>query len=353
MWIDADSEYIQYCGRIDFDDAKAPEFVYPCSSIRIRFTGRKLSAAVSNRHIYWENSLGYIVDGRQGKVVLPETGDRITITLLDETEAKSHDIMLFKRQDACHTFRFYGLETDDDTKLLPPEEPSCRRIEVYGDSVSAGEVSEAVAFAGKEDPEHNGEYSNSYYSYAWICARTLHAQIHDIAQGGAALMNKTGWFREPESIGMEEIFDKIQYYPELGKVKSWDFSKYIPQVVVVAIGQNDSHPRNYMAEDYECEESVCWRKHYKDFVGRLRERYPQATIILTTTILSHHPGWDRSIEEVCRELKMTDSRIHHFMYSRNGCGTPGHIRIPEAEEMSAELVSFIETLGDGIWNGKQ
>lgn len=27
-----------------------------------------------------------------------------------------------------------------------------RKIEVYGDSVSAGEVSEAVDFAGKEDP---------------------------------------------------------------------------------------------------------------------------------------------------------------------------------------------------------
>ena len=41
-----------------------------------------------------------------------------------------------------------------------------RRIKVYGDSVSAGEVSEAVDYTRKEDPEHNGEYSNSWYSYA-------------------------------------------------------------------------------------------------------------------------------------------------------------------------------------------
>ena len=37
-----------------------------------------------------------------------------------------------------------------------------KRIEVYGDSVSAGEVSEAVDFVGKEDPEHEGGYSNGY-----------------------------------------------------------------------------------------------------------------------------------------------------------------------------------------------
>lgn len=41
-----------------------------------------------------------------------------------------------------------------------------KRIEVYGDSVSAGEVSEAVDFVGKEDPEHEGGYSNSYYLMA-------------------------------------------------------------------------------------------------------------------------------------------------------------------------------------------
>ena len=51
---------------------------------------------------------------------------------------------------------------------------------MYGDSVSAGEVSEAVEYTGKPDPEHNGQYSNSWYSYAWMTARRLDAEIHDI-----------------------------------------------------------------------------------------------------------------------------------------------------------------------------
>ena len=33
---------------------------------------------------------------------------------------------------------------------------------------------------------------------------------------------------------------------------------------------------------------------------------------------------------------------HHFLYRRNGAGTPGHIRIPEAEEMAEELAGYIE-----------
>ena len=42
------------------------------------------------------------------------------------------------------------------------------------------------------------EYSNSWYSYAWIAARKLDAQLHDIAQGGVALLDNTGWYHEPD-----------------------------------------------------------------------------------------------------------------------------------------------------------
>lgn len=69
-------------------------------------------------------------------------------------------------------------------------------------------------------------------------------------------------------------------------------------------------------------------------------------IILTTTILMHDKNWDTSIEEVCRRID--SSRVHHFMYQKNGSGTPGHIRIPEAEEMAEELSAYINSLGD-IW----
>ena len=195
--------------------------------------------------------------------------------------------------------------------------------------------------------DYDGEYSNSYYSYAWMTARNLNAEIHDIAQGGAALLDGTGWFDGPDFMGMESIYDKIQYYPKPEKPSKWDFQQYRPHVVIVAIGQNDANPDNYMAENYEGEKAKHWRNSYRDFVAKLRTIYPKATIILATTILGHDANWDKAIDEVCHEL--ADERIHHFLYSNNGTGTPGHIRIPEAEQMSKELTAFIESLGEGIW----
>lgn len=348
MKIKPDNKILQYGGRIDFDDPLAPVWVYPCTYAAMKFTGTYVKVILENHRSCWDNYMGYILDGEQGKLLLPESG-KVTLTIGEGLEDKEHELLFFKRMDSCHTVTFYGFEVEDKAILHPVAEKPHRRIEVYGDSVSAGEVSEAIEYAGQEDPEHNGEYSNSWYSYAWMTARKLNAQLHDIAQGGIALLDDTGWFAAPHYKGMETCYDKIQYHPDLGPAKPWDFTKYRPHVVVLAVGQNDNHPQDYMAEDYQGEKAVYWRKHYRKFVERLREIYPKAEIILKTTILEHSPRWDEAIEEVYQQLKETDKHLHHFRYSNNGCGTKGHIRVPEADKMSEELAAFIDSLGEEIW----
>lgn len=346
MFVSPDHENLIYCGRIDFSDPKAPVMLFPCSYVRFRFRGTGVKATVANRREYATSYLGCLIDGQMSKVKLAEEGT-VTVTLAEHLPDTEHEVMLYKRMDACHIMTFLGVELSQGAVLCrPPEEPE-RRIEVYGDSVSAGEVSEAVDCVGQPDPPHDGQYSNSYYSYSWITARKLNARIHDIAQGGAALLNGTGWFHAPDYIGMEQIFDKLQYNPRLGEIKEWDFSLYRPQVVIVALGQNDGNPEDYMAADYQGEKAKHWRMRYGNFLKKLRTIYPDATIIAATTILNHDPSWDRAIEQVCRESG--DDRLHHFLYRNNGRGTPGHIRIPEAEGMAEELSGFITSLGEGIW----
>ena len=351
MFIDADHPQLQYSGRIDATDPKAPVFVFPCTSVRIRFTGPVLKAHVQNFGAYWDHYLGLILDGVQAAFRLPQEGKAV-LELLQEKDLPAggqnvHEALLFKRQDACHEVAFMGFELAADGQILELEEAPARRIEVYGDSVSAGEVSEAVGYVGKEDPQHNGEYSNSWYSYAWMTARKLGAQIHDIAQGGIALMDHTGWFCDPHFIGMESVWDKVHYNPQLGKATEWDFAKYTPDVVVVAVGQNDSHPFDYMKQDAEGEQAETWRRHYKAFLQKIRSAYKDAQIVCCTTLLEHDSSWDASIGRVCREL--ADDKITHYTFRRNGKATPGHLRIPEAEEMAEELAAYIRKLPVTGW----
>jgi len=341
------NENLQYSGRIDFTNEEEPMFVFPCSYIALRFTGTTCKIIIKNKHSYWTNYLGYIIDGKQEKIMIQDE-EQVCLTLADNLEDKEHTLLLFKRMDACHTVIFYGFVFDKGVKISKAEDKPNRRIEVYGDSVSAGEVSEAVDYVGKADPEHQGEFSNSWYSYAWMTARKLNAQIHNIAQGGIALLDHTGWFAAPDYIGMEQVYNKLQYNPETGEVNTWDFKCYTPHVIIVAIGQNDNHPVDYMAADYNSEESKNWRTHYKAFIQNLRAIYKEATIVLATTILRHDFSWDKAIEEVTQDLQ--DNKVYHFIYSQNSVGTHGHIRIPEADRMSDELAAFINSLGEEIWN---
>ncbi len=347
MFVLADNRYLQYSGRIDFEDVLAPVFVYAGSYVRLRFTGKSFGVTISNRRSYGSNYVGYILDGVQGKFLLEQDREQHSYSLVQGLASGEHELLLFKRMDSCHYFTLHGFELEEGGQILPSDPLPNRRMEVFGDSVSCGEVSEAVDYVGKEDPQHDGEFSNSWYSYSWITARKLNAELHITSQGGAALLDQTGWFCGPDFVGMESIYDKIQYNPQLGEVKQWNFTAWTPHVVVVAIGQNDANPENYMARDYDCEKSVNWRKRYRIFVERLMELYPRATFVLTTTILGHDASWDRAIDQVCREIG--SPRVHHFLYEKNGCGTPGHIRIPEAEKMAEELSGYIGSLGEKIW----
>ena len=340
-------ESLQYMGRIDFAKDGGPEFVFPCTFVKIKFKGTAIKTELTNTQQCWDNYMGVILDGVQTKFKLAGWNDwgRKGYILGENLEDTEHELMLFKRQDSCHTVQFHGFWLNDGAEVLSLPALPERRIEVYGDSVSAGEVSEAVEYCGQPDPQHNGEWSNSYYSYSWTLARKLNAQIHDIAQGGICLLDDAGWFAGPTACkGMFSMYDKIQYHTDLGVQKRWDFSKYTPDVVIVAIGQNDKDPYDYMKADYNSEQSLYWRLAYKDFIGKLRKRYPQAHIILSTTILNHDSVWDDAIDDVCKQLQTSDDKIHHFLYSNNGCGTHGHIRIPEAEKMADEMAAYIESL---------
>lgn len=347
MFINSDDKRLQYSGRIDWSNPKEPVWIFPCTSVKLRFTGADIKVHVRNRKGYWDNRLGCLLDGVQSELRLPDEGETVLEISVSEEQKKEHELLLFKRQDSCHEATILGFELEDGETLLDVPEKPVRRIEVYGDSVSAGEVSEAVDYVAKEDPEHNGEYSNSWYSYAWMTARKLGAEIHDIAQGGIALMDNTGWFFEPNAIGMETVWNKIHYNPTFGEATDWDFSGYTPHVVIVAIGQNDNHPIDYMKEDYMCEKSVLWRTKYREFLGKLRNQYPEAHIVCITTLLNHDASWDQSIKQVVEEMK--DDKISNYQFKRNGAGTPGHLRIPEVEEMAEELSEYIETLDIKEW----
>ena len=341
---------ISYMGRIDFSDAEAPAFYFAGSQVRFKFTGTAVTVRINNKNVWGNVSLGYVVDGRLGCVPMDynNNGKDVDLKIAGALEENTeHTIIIYKRYAANQMFSLKGIEIENG-ELVPDDVKYDLKMEVYGDSVCAGEVSEAVDFVGRCDPENHGSiYDNSWHSFVMQTSRKLNAQIHNIAQGGIAVFNDTGYFHWPKMIGMESVYDKLCYFPEGGELTQWDFSKYVPDVVVFALGQNDKHNGITDKDDLDItdpEYHEKWKNGYKKIIRALSENYGSNTkFVLTTTLLNHDKTWDDAIEEIKNELNAEGIKAYHNVFKRNGCATHGHPRIPEHNEMAEELTSFINS----------
>ncbi len=335
--IPADSGFFRYMGRIDFDDPKRPVMVWPATCADINFTGTSVSVILKNMNFQDDTHFGVILDGVMKKFTLPTTRQDELYTVAENLEDKPHTLRILKTMAAHNYLEFVGIVVDENAEVSLPEHKYDYKIEVYGDSVSAGEVTEALYYEGQCDPEnHRNTLDNSAFSYPYKLAKKLNAELHDIAQGGIALLDGTGYFCSDQLTGMESCYDKIQYSPYADK-KQWDFSRYTPDCVVIALGQNDANPEPERIKTPEYRRM--WKDEYIKFLRTLMEKYPAANFVLILTILGHDHTWDDALEEITREVN--SDRVTHFMFRRTGCGTNGHPRATEQEEMAEELYRYI------------
>jgi hypothetical protein len=264
-----------------------------------------------------------------------------------------HDVDVYRRSDAVNgQFRFKGFALDAGASLDWPARRPKRRIEFFGDSVTSAARVEAVGYEGMPDVsvgtyDRREPLANAYWSYAWIAARALGAEAHVNGIGGLALNDGNGWWGGKQLTGLESTFDKLSPLP--ARFSPWDFSKWTPHVVVIAICQND---KRYM-NPRDPGDRRKWAETYRRILNQLRSHYPHAWTILTTTILDHDEAWDSLVDEVAADYRREcgDKRMVGFHYRRAGRGTPGHLRLAEHQEMADELASFIRSL-PRVWSNQ-
>ncbi|MBO6232129.1 MAG: lipase [Ruminiclostridium sp.] len=339
----ADNKAFSFMGRTDLSDPCAPMLIYPGANVSFAFTGSSLSAEIENISMTDDPQwIGAVIDGVQHKYELRKDTARQTIMLAEGLETGTHTCMIFKRQAAAHYFRFLSVQADS---VQPLGRKYDLKLEFFGDSVSAGEVTEAVYYEGMADPtDHHGMYDNSYFSYTFSTARKLNAEFNNNSQGGLALLDHTGYFYGPavETLtGLESTYDKLSYVPYAPcGTSEWDFSRYTPDFVIFAIGQNDANPDPDAVFDKAYTEK--WKAKYKEILLDLKTRYKTARFIIITTVLKHEMKWEYILDELCAEL--ADPAVTRLRFRRAGLATDGHPRITEQEEMAEELTAYIKQL---------
>jgi hypothetical protein len=343
----ADHKFFDYMGRIDVSDKYAPQFFYAGSMVRFRFTGSSLTVVLNRNDMWGAQFLTAVIDGKEYRIKsdLADNWLDTVVTFADDLGEGVHSASIVKMQEAPERFVFRGAIVD---RLLPPALDDKLKLEVFGDSVCAGEVTDAIGFEANFDPEMaNCIYDNVLHSFVMLTAKNLSARIHNNSQGGIALLNGTGWFHAPDFIGLETTYNQMCYVPEQGAVSAWDFSRYTPDYVIIEVAQNDQRDWTTESDSLTLSDpahKARWTGKYMEIVRDLHSHYKTAKYIFTTTIMNHKPEWDEALVEMAAALTAEGIPCYKNTFTDNGCGTDGHPRYSEQMKMADELTAFIRKL---------
>jgi hypothetical protein len=263
---------IVYLGRFDFSDSGTPRFDWPGTCIQVRLQGTGCRFLLEEGPA--PNAFLAIIDGVAGKTHTTLPG-QVSDIAVDGLDGGPHTIALFKRSESeNHAVGFKALLLDKGACLLDPPSLPERRIEFIGDSHTAALAVEATDWSKISVLSHN-----AYRSYACITARHFSADIHLCAASGKGLVHNHS---DPLSRSLLPIPVLYERTLVSSNQSPWDFSRWIPRIVVLNIGTNDFAERFEMLADPRktIAEERFFIERYHSLLDQLRSRYPGVAIVL-------------------------------------------------------------------------
>lgn len=330
--VSPDAAELQYTGRIDFSNRTAPALSWSASSIAASFTGSSVAIVLDDSN--GTNSFNAFIDGNlaQPVVLHLSKGEKI-YPVADKLTGERHQLLLTKRTEGVQGATvFRGLVLADSAHLLPPPPRLPHKMEIFGDSITCGMGNEAADGASDSNPREE----NSFLTYGAIAARDLHAELHLISQSGIGIM--VSWFD----------FIMPQYYDQLSAVGNndtqWDFSQWIPEVVVINLFQNDKWlvDREKRLTPLPTDEQRI--AAYLNFVKTVRGKYPKAQIICALGSMDateEGSKWPDYITAAVERMKKENpgDKIDTLFFEFTGYGA--HPRVRHHQANAAKLSAFI------------
>ena len=135
VFISYSNPEIEYWGRIDTSTGEGAELYWSGTSVKINFEGESILALLKDET--GDNYYNVIIDNEKPVVLRPDTIKQY-YQLASELSEGEHSAVIFKRTewDRGKTL-FGGFKIEEKAKILPKSEPRKRKIEFYGNSITA------------------------------------------------------------------------------------------------------------------------------------------------------------------------------------------------------------------------
>ena len=324
---------IQYTGRIDFSNPLSPLLSWSGSSVIANFQGTSLQVTLNDQG--GTSSINYfysIIDNGRPTLLTCTTGQQ-TYTIATGLSDTTHKIELYKRTEGSDGLvTFLGFILDDGKALTTPPARPIRKIEYYGDSITAGLALESTA-----DVQTNN-YTNNYLAYGSITARNLHAEHHTIAISGIGLYKNYGG--DTTKTMANYYYSKLTYT----NTTAWDFTKWTPDLIVINLGGNDYSMSVTQTQFVPA---------YVSFVNTLRTKYNDTTakkipiILALGDMKATQSGslWPGYIQLAIDSLQSTysDYNVYKVIFPYNNLNTHPHAlqHAIMAQQLTAFIISTI------------
>jgi lysophospholipase L1-like esterase len=244
---------VHWVGRYDDSDPGARRMGWSGAGFVVRFDGTGASVTMDDASRY----LTVVVDGVVQPTLATSAGMQ-TYPLAQGLPAGEHVVEMYRRTEG--SFGTTVIESVDlEGELLAPP-PVTRRVEIIGDSITAGYGDEGVSPCS-----FSAETENHFLTYGAVAARALGAELHTVAWSGKGLVNNYG---DDTFEPMPEIYDRTVATDPA----AWDFS-WQADAVVINLGTND------FSTDGDPSEQV-FVPAYVEFLGHLRDVYPGAYLLV-------------------------------------------------------------------------
>ena len=259
-------------------------------------------------------------------VVLAITNRTERYVLAEGLEPGIHHVRIAKRLEGSKSYlTFSGFDYLDGT-AAPTPAPRERRIEVIGDSITAG--------YGNEGPDDWSGFKNveenAGITYGALAAESLDAEATIIGWSGMGLHQDLGG---GTTLLMPEIYQRT-----IGTASAadWDFRQNIPDAVVVNLGTND------FASSVD---PKAFEASYVEFIHFIREKYPDAAILCVIGTI-RYDAWNAIKSAVETVNGEGDANVYSFAFTPASTlgepnGTDGHpsaqTHARMAEELSGEI----------------
>jgi lysophospholipase L1-like esterase len=249
---------VRLIGRYDGCKPEGPRTAWSGSGFLARFTGTGLSATLEGAALLFTT----VVDGVVGAELATKAGTR-TYPLVTGLAMGEHTVELYRQGEASFGYSvLHGVVVAGE--LLPPPAAATRRLEIVGDSITAGYGNEGTS----PDCSFSAQTENHYLTYGALLARSLDAELSTVAWSGKGVVSNYAGNRDSP---MPQLYDRAEPSDEKS---TWDFSLWQADAVLINLGTND-----YSTDNDPTDEE--FTNEYEKLLMTIRVRYPRARIMCT------------------------------------------------------------------------